>query len=74
MPVEKTAQVSEAARRSACRKRTAMGTTPHRLGTLLDDLAEIGKDRIEPKLESVEPVEIVTRPTLCSARRSTCRG
>ena len=35
----------------------------HSFQTLLDDLATIAKNRIQPKLTGAAPFEVITRPT-----------
>ena len=54
---------SPAARRKAATKRTLQGAPVHSFQTLLDDLATIAKNRIQPKLTGAAPFEVITRPT-----------
>ena len=44
-------------------KRTLQGAPVHSFQTLLDDLATIAKNRIQPKLTGAAPFEVITRPT-----------
>ena len=57
------AQVSEAAKEKARRKRTANGHPVHSFRTLLGDLATIARNRVVPRLPGAEPFEVLTRPT-----------
>ena len=51
------------AQRKARTQHTADGKPVHSSRTLLQDLATIAKDRIQPKVEGVEPFDMLTRPT-----------
>jgi len=57
------AQRSASAQAKARTKRTAGGLTVQSFHDLLQDLATIVKNRIQPALKSVAPFDIVTRPT-----------
>jgi hypothetical protein len=57
------AQRSSSAQAKARTKRTAGGLTVQSFHDLLQDLATIVKNRIQPMLKSLAPFEIVTRPT-----------
>ena len=57
------AQVSEAAKAKARRKRTANGLPVHSFRTLLGDLATITRNRVVPQVPGAEPFEVLTRPT-----------
>jgi transposase len=57
------AQRSASAQAKARTKRTAGGLTVQSFHDLLQDLATIVKNRIQPMLKSVAPFDIVTRPT-----------
>ena len=57
------AQRSASAQAKARTKRTAGGLTVQSFHDLLQDLATIVKNRVQPMLKSVAPFDIVTRPT-----------
>jgi hypothetical protein len=57
------AQPSPSAREKAHTQRTAEGHPVHSFHTLLDDLATIVKNRIQPKLPGAIPFDKITRPT-----------
>src|SRR6516225_9190091 len=57
------AQRSASAQAKARTKRTAGGLTVQSFHDLLQDIATIVKNRIQPALKSVAPFDIVTRPT-----------
>ncbi|MBV8357149.1 MAG: IS1634 family transposase, partial [Deltaproteobacteria bacterium] len=57
------AQRSNSAQAKARTKRTAGGLTVQSFHDLLQDLATIIKNRIQPMLKSLAPFDIVTRPT-----------
>ena len=57
------AQRSAGALRKARTKRTAAGLPVQSFRDLLRNLATITKNRIQPKLESVPPFDMITRPT-----------
>jgi transposase len=57
------AQRSASAQAKARTKRTAGGLTVQSFHDLLQDLATIVKNRIQPVLKSLAPFDIVTRPT-----------
>lgn len=57
------AQRSPRARRKAATKRTDDGAPVHSFRTLLDDLATVAKNRIQPKLPSAPAFDVITRPT-----------
>jgi Transposase DDE domain len=57
------AQRSASAQAQARTKRTAGGLTVQSFHDLLQDLATIVKNRIQPALKSLAPFDIVTRPT-----------
>ena len=66
------AKRSKAARAKASRQRTAPGKPVHRFQTLLDDLAAIAKNRVQPRTGSkVVPFDIATRPTELQRRGAT---
>ena len=54
---------SPAARRKAATQRTPHGAPVHSFRTLLDDLATIAKNRVQPKRGQAEPFDMLTRPT-----------
>ena len=54
---------SPAARRKATTQRTPYGAPVHSFRTLLDDLATIAKNRVQPKRGQAEPFDMLTRPT-----------
>lgn len=62
------AQPSPAAREKASTQRTTDGRTAHSFRTLLDDLATITRNRIQPKLDPAQPFEMLTRPTALQKR------
>ena len=62
------AQPSPAARTKASKQRTADGQPTHSFRTLLDDLATITRNRVEPKLDGSRPFEMLTRPTALQQR------
>lgn len=62
------AQPSPAARKKASKQRTAEGQPAHSFRTLLDDLATITRNRVEPKLDRTRPFEMLTRPTALQQR------
>lgn len=62
------AQPSPAAREKASTQRTTDGGTAHSFRTLLDDLATITRNRIQPKLDPAQPFEMLTRPTALQKR------
>ena len=57
------AQVSEAAKEKARRKRTANGHPVHSFRTLLGDLATITRNRVVAQVPGAVPFEVLTRPT-----------
>lgn len=57
------AQRSAAAKRKAFTKQTAEGLTVHSFQTLLDDLATVVKNRIQPKDANTAAFDIVSTPT-----------
>ena len=57
------AQVSEAAQRKARRRRSDDGDPVHSFRTLLDDLATVTRNRVEPRLPGADPFELLARPT-----------
>jgi transposase len=61
--------------RSAERKATTLRTTDdlpvHSFRTLLNDLATIAKNRIQPKLQDAANFEVVTRPTVLQQKALT---
>lgn len=62
------AQPSPAAREKASTQRTADGRTAHSFRTLLDDLATITRNQVQPKLDQAQPFEMLTRPTALQQR------
>jgi hypothetical protein len=57
------AQRSACAQRKATTKRTDAGDPVHRFQTLLQDLATIAKNRIQPTDSSAPAFDVITRPT-----------
>jgi transposase len=57
------AQRSARAQRKATTKRTDAGDPVHSFQTLLQDLATIAKNRIQPKDSSAPAFDVITRPT-----------
>ena len=57
------AEEDPAARAKASTQRTADGQPTHSFRMLLEDLATITRNRVEPKLAGVPPFEMLTRPT-----------
>lgn len=57
------AQRSTRAQRKATTKRTDAGEPVHSFQTLLQDLATIAKNRIQPKDSSAPAFDVITRPT-----------
>ena len=51
------------ARRKAAAKRTPDGVPVHSFRTLLEDLATIARNRVQPKLPGAPPFDLVTKPT-----------
>jgi len=62
------AQRSAGALRKARTKRTAAGLPVQSFRDLLRNLATITKNRIQPKLKSVPPFDMITRPTALQRR------
>ncbi len=54
---------SPAAGRKAATRRTPHGAPVHSFRTLLDDLATIAKNRVQPERGQAEPFDMLTRPT-----------
>ena len=57
------AEPSPSARRKAARKRTPEGAPVHSFRTILDDLATIARNRVQPKLTGAPPFDLTTKPT-----------
>ena len=57
------ATTSPAAKRKAATRRTSNGMPVHSFQTLLDDLATIASNRVQPKLGQARPFDMITRPT-----------
>ena len=57
------AKPSPSARRKAAGKRTPEGMPVHSFRTLLDDLATIARNRVQPKLTGAPPFDLLTKPT-----------
>ena len=68
------AQPSPSAREKAHTQRTADGHPVHSFHTLLDDLATIVKNRIQPKLPGAIPFDKITRPTSLQQRALNLLG
>ena len=51
------------ARRKAARKRTPDGVPVHSFHTILDNLATIARNRVQPKLAGAPPFDLTTKPT-----------
>lgn len=62
------AQPSPAAREKASTQRTTDGQTAHSFRTLLDDLATLTRNRVQPKLDQAQPFELLARPTALQQR------
>ncbi len=62
------AKPSPAARRKAATKRTPDGARVHSFRTLLDDLATIARNRVQPKLAGAPPFDLTTKPTPAQRR------
>jgi len=61
--VVRPAQRSPRARRKAQTKRTEDGAPVHSFQTLLQDLATVAKNRIQPQAAGATPFDIITSPT-----------
>ncbi len=57
------AKPSPSARRKAAARRTPDGVPVHSFRTLLEDLATIARNRVQPKLPGAPPFDLVTKPT-----------
>ena len=57
------ATTSPAVKRKAATGRTSNGMPVHSFQTLLDDLATIANNRVQPKLGQAKPFDMITRPT-----------
>jgi len=57
------AQRSPSAQAKACTKRTAQGGPVHSLATLIQDLATLVKNRVQPRADGTDPFDIITKPT-----------
>ena len=57
------AEPSPSARRKAASKRTPEGVPVHSFRTILDDLATIARNRVQPKLTGAPPFDLTTKPT-----------
>ena len=63
-PAERSAR----AQRKATTKRTADGAPVHSFQTLLQDLATVAKNRVQPTLPSAPAFDVITRPTALQQR------
>ncbi len=57
------AEPSLSARRKAARKRTPDGVPVHSFRKILDNLATIARNRVQPKLAGAPPFDLTTKPT-----------
>jgi len=62
------AQRSPRAQRKSTRKRTDDGAPVHSFQTLLDDLATVAKNRVQPTGGAAPAFEVITRPTALQQR------
>ena len=57
------AQRSPSAQDKASTKRTAQGGPAHSFATLIQDLATLVKNRVQPRADGTDPFDIITKPT-----------
>jgi transposase len=57
------AQRSPSAQAKACTKRTDRDGPVHSLATLIQDLATLVKNRVQPRADGTDPFDIITKPT-----------
>jgi len=66
--VVRPAQRSPRAQRKAATQRTEDGTPVHSFQTLLEDLATVAKNRVQPKDGGTAPFDMITTPSLLQQR------